>query len=45
MYLEIGESCNKAFVNHYYRPDINEMIASKIRPALHSLSKVIETVG
>ena len=30
------------FVNHYYRPDINEIIAKKVRPALNSLTKAIE---
>ena len=37
-----GRISSSVFVNHYYRPDINEMIASKIRPALNSLSKAIE---
>jgi hypothetical protein len=27
------------FVNHYYRPDINEMITNRIRPVLDSLLK------
>ena len=27
------------FVNHYYRPDINEIITNKIRPVLNSLLK------
>jgi intergrase/recombinase len=39
-----GRISSSVFVNYYYRPDINEMIANKIRPALNSLSKVIETV-
>jgi intergrase/recombinase len=40
-----GRISSSVFVNHYYRPDINERIASKIRPALNSLSKIIESVG
>jgi hypothetical protein len=39
-----GRISSSVFVNHYYRPDINDMIASKIRPALDSLSKAIESV-
>jgi len=38
-----GRISTSVFVNHYYRPDVNEMIISKVRPALNSLCKVIET--
>jgi intergrase/recombinase len=31
-----GRISSSVFVQHYYRPDINEMIASKVRPALNS---------
>ncbi len=37
-----GRISRSVFVNHYYRPDINEMVSSKIRPALNSLSKATE---
>jgi intergrase/recombinase len=40
-----GRISGSVFVNHYYRPDINKMIASKIKPVLNSLSKIIESVG
>jgi intergrase/recombinase len=40
-----GRISSSVFVNHYYRPDINAIIASKIKPALNSLSKIIESVG
>jgi hypothetical protein len=39
-----GRISSSVFVSHYYRPDINELIVSKIRPAISSLSKIIETV-
>jgi intergrase/recombinase len=38
-----GRISSSVFVQHYYRPDINEMITNRIRPALNSLSKVMET--
>jgi geranylgeranyl pyrophosphate synthase len=30
---------SSVFVNHYYRPDINEIIAKRIRPVLVVLMK------
>ena len=32
-----GRISNSVFVNHYYRPDINEIITKRIRPVLDSL--------
>jgi intergrase/recombinase len=32
-----GRISNSVFVNHYYRPDINEIVTKKIMPALQSL--------
>lgn len=32
-----GRISSSVFVNHYYRPDINEIITNKIRPVLESL--------
>ena len=40
-----GRISSSVFVNHYYRPDINEMIVGKIGPALSSLSKCVENFG
>ena len=34
-----GRISGSVFVNHYYRPDINEIITNKIRPVLDSLLK------
>ena len=34
-----GRTPSSIFVNHYYRPDINEIITSKIKPVLNSLLK------
>ena len=36
-YLLHGRISSSVFVNHYYRPDINETITNKIRPVLNSL--------
>jgi intergrase/recombinase len=33
-----GRISSSVFVNHYYRPDINEMITKKIRPLLRELA-------
>ena len=30
---------SSVFVNHYYRPDINEIITKRIRPVLDELGK------
>ncbi len=32
-----GRISSSVFVNHYYRPDINDIITNKIRPVLDSL--------
>ena len=32
-----GRISDSVFVNHYYRPDINEIITKKIRPVLDEL--------
>ena len=32
-----GRIISSVFVNHYYRPDINEIITKRIRPVLNSL--------
>ena len=34
-----GRISSSVFVNHYYRPDINEIITKKIRPVLDELKK------
>jgi intergrase/recombinase len=34
-----GRISSSVFVNHYYRPNINEIITNKIRPVLDSLLK------
>jgi len=34
-----GRISNSVFVNHYYRPDINEIITKGIRPVLDELMK------
>jgi len=34
-----GRITSSVFVHHYYRPDINEIIVKKIKPALDSLMK------
>ncbi len=36
-----GRISSSVFVNHYYRPDINEIIIKRIRPALNELMKEI----
>jgi intergrase/recombinase len=36
-----GRISNTVFVNHYYRPDINEMITNKIGPVLQSLLQIL----
>jgi len=32
-----GRTPSSIFVNHYYRPDINEIITKRIRPVLDEL--------
>jgi intergrase/recombinase len=34
-----GRISTSVFVNHYYRPDINEIITKRIRPVLNELKK------
>jgi intergrase/recombinase len=34
-----GRISSSVFVNHYYRSDINEIIAKRIRPVLEELRK------
>ncbi len=34
-----GRISRSVFVNHYYRPDINETITKRIRPVLDELLK------
>ena len=34
-----GRISSSVFVNHYYRPDINEIITTRIRPVLDDLAK------
>ena len=34
-----GRTLSSIFVNHYYRPDINEVITKKIRPVLDDLKE------
>jgi intergrase/recombinase len=34
-----GRISSSVFVNHYYRPNINDIISNKIRPVLDSLLK------
>jgi hypothetical protein len=34
-----GRISDSVFVNHYYRPDINEIITKRIRPVLDELMK------
>jgi len=34
-----GRICSSVFVNHYYRPDINEIITKRIRPVLDELKR------
>jgi intergrase/recombinase len=36
-----GRISSSVFVNHYYRPNINDIIANKIRPVLDSLLKAL----
>jgi intergrase/recombinase len=36
-----GRISSSVFVNHYYRPDINEIITKKIRPVLDELRKAL----
>lgn len=36
-----GRISSSVLVNHYYRPDINEIIADRIRPVLDKLLKEI----
>ncbi|WP_148687499.1 integrase [Candidatus Nitrosocosmicus hydrocola] len=38
-----GRISSSVFVNHYYRPDINEIITKRIRPVLDELMKEIMT--
>ncbi len=34
-----GRTPSSIFVNHYYRPDMNEIMSKRIRPMLDSLLK------
>ncbi len=34
-----GRIASSVFVNHYYRPDIKEIITNKIKPVLDTLLK------
>ena len=36
-----GRISSSVFVNHYYRPDINEIISKRIRPVLDELTEEI----
>ncbi len=36
-----GRISSSVFVNHYYRPDISEIITEKIKPVLDSLLKEV----
>jgi hypothetical protein len=38
-----GRISSSVFVNHYYRPDINEIITRKIRPVLFSTNKLLDS--
>ena len=38
-----GRTPSSIFVNHYYRPDINEIITNKIKPVLDSLFRELIT--
>lgn len=37
-----GRISSSVFVNHYYRPDINEIITKRIRPVLDELTKEMQ---
>ena len=37
-----GRISSSVFVNHYYRPDINEIITKRIRPVLDELKKRVD---
>jgi intergrase/recombinase len=37
-----GRISNSVFVNHYYRPNINEIITKRIRPVLDELTKEMQ---
>jgi intergrase/recombinase len=34
-----GRISNSVLVNHYYRPDINELITKRIRPVFNKLQR------
>ena len=34
-----GRTSSSVFVNHYYRPDINEIITKRIRPILNEFQR------
>ncbi len=36
-----GRISDSVFVNHYYRPDINEIITKRIRPVLDELMDIL----
>jgi intergrase/recombinase len=36
-----GRINSSVFVNHYYRPDINEIITKRVRPVLEGLFRVL----
>jgi intergrase/recombinase len=38
-----GRISSSVFVNHYYRPDINEIITKRIRPVLDELRDELTT--
>lgn len=40
-----GRISSSVFVNHYYRPDINEIITKRIRPMLEDLKVELDTKG
>ena len=37
-----GRHCISVFVNHFYRPDLNEIIANRVRSVLESLLKELK---
>ena len=37
-----GRITSSVFVNHYYQPDINEIITKRIRPVLDELTKEMQ---
>ena len=39
-----GRISRSVFVNHYYRPDINDIITNRIRPVLFSLNKLLDSM-